>query len=477
MSRRTLIILVIVLIILAPVVLVLTGVIRRAPPTVAPVNLLWWTIDDTPQGVADVIAAYRVTHPYVRITVEQKSAATFDAEVKEAWAKDQGPDLVSLPSDAMRAYQDFLVPAPAQVRVSEVKLRRLFGRETTEISSVVAGGTTPRQVRTAFVDVVGNDVVLPVGTSEGVYGVPLAMDTLMLFANRDLLSSAGLLDPPSTWQELAAQVPKLTILDQEEKVVRPAISLGLASNVPHAADILTLLMLQNGTRMTDPTGEDITLHQGSDEGQNPGLGALTFYTSFAKADRETLTWGASQPLAHELFAQGKLAYTIGYQRDFVRIQQQAPGLNLFAANIPHLYDNRLDNDASAPAGDQLRTITYGRYWVQAVARKAGGASGQAWHFLQFASLTADPVRAYVAKTHQVAALKSIVREQQGNPDLQVPATQAAQARSWYRGLNATQMNAYLRSAIEDVATKGVSPGAALERAAQLIQLTLPQTDP
>lgn len=476
MSRRTIIILIIVLVVLAPAVLVVTGVIRSRPPTVTPVNLVWWTIDDTPPGLADVIAAYRVEHPYVRVTVEQKSAATFDAEVKEAWAKDQGPDIVSLPNDAMRSYQDFLVPSPAQVRVSVVRTRRLFGRDTTEVSSVVAGGTTPRQVRTSFVDVVGNDVILPAGTSEGVYGVPLAMDTLMLLANQDLLSSAGLLDPPSTWQELAVQVPKLTLLDQEDKVVRPAIGLGLASNVPHASDILTLLMLQNGTRMTDPTGEDITLHQGADDGQNPGLGALTFYTSFAKADRETLTWSASLPNAHELFAQGKLAYTIGYQRDRVRIQQQAPGLNLLVATIPHLYDNRLDHDAAAPSGDQLRTITYGRYWVQAVARKAGGAAGQAWHFLQFASLNADATRAYTAKTQQVAALKAVLREQQANPDLQVPATQAAQARSWYRGLNATQMNAYLRAAIEDVATKGVSPGAALERAAQLIQLTLPQTD-
>lgn len=480
MSRRTIVIIVLVVLALVPAVLIFTGVIgRRGGQLARPVSLVWWTTGNDVEALQAVATLYRNSHPYVRITIEAKDPATLDQAAKDGWAKDEGPDLLSLPNDAMSPYQDFLTPAPAQIRVATYRTRQILGRENTEVTYQVDALPTPREVRSSFVNAVGRDVVLKGPSGEAVYGLPLSLDTLLLLVNRDLLSSAGIVEPAATWQGLVEQIPKLTLLDPDGKVVRPAVGIGLAANVPYAVDILTLLMLQNGTRMTDPTNTDVTFHQTSPDGQTPGVGALTFYTDFAQTNppKESLTWSATQPDALELFAQGKLAYAFAYQRDRVRIAEHAPDLNVLVAPVPHLYENALDNDAGAPAGDQLRTITYGRYLVQAVAKKTGANAPQAWHLLRFAATNGTAAREYAKRTKQPGALNGVLREQQSDPDLTVSATQAPADRSWYHGLDGAKVNGYLAAAIEDVATKGVSAAGALERAAKLVALTLPGAQP
>lgn len=476
MSRRTIILLVIALVVLVPSGLVLTGVIRpRGQAQPRPVQLTWWTIDDSAETLQPILAAYRGLHPYIQVTVEKRRPETYEQDLKEAWAKDQGPDIFSLPNTSVSSFKDFVSPMPKETRVAYYRQRRLFIREEAEIMFRIEPSLTPRQVRSQFVEVVGKDVILPNGVGVAVYGLPLSIDTLLLFYNRDLLNSAGIVEPPVTWQELVEQVPKLTLQDTEGGLARPGIALGLAANVSHAFDILSLLMLQNGAQMVDPTGQEVTFQRARAEGDNPGLGALTFYTDFAQTNppKEVYTWSTKFPSAHDLFQQGKLAYAFGYQRDRVRISQGSPTLNFGVAPVPHIHENELDNDAAAPVGDQLRKITYGRYWVQAVSRKARNNADEAWNLLQFAA-TGERNVSYLTATQQVAALTKTLKTQLNDPDLTVPAGQASAARSWYHGTNLTRVEEYFASLIEDVASKGVDPQRALDLASEQVQTTYPE---
>lgn len=476
MSRRTIIIIAIALAVLAPSFLVITGVISKKQIVPANVSLTWWTIDDSPESLADILQAYRQLHPYISVTVVQKPADSYEAELKDAWAKDQGPDIFSVPNTAVASFKDFMQPLPKQTRTAFYKIRNLIVREEQEITYQIEGSITPNQVRQEYIDTVAKDVVLRDGqNAEQVYGLPLAVDTLMLFYNRDLLSSAGIIDPPATWEDFVATIPRLTLQDSDGNVVRPGVGLGLAKNVPYAFDILSLLMLQNGALMVDSSGQEILFNRPNESGETPGLGALNFYADFARINppKEVLTWGPNFPSALDLFAEGKLAMVFGYQRDRQSLSVRAANLNYDVAPIPHIHENELDNDAMAPAGDQLRKITYGRYAVQGVALKARQKANEAWNLIQFAS-RGGVVRNYLGRTGQVSALRKVLREQQANPAFTVPSLQAPAIRSWYHGNNFGATERYFTSMIEDVALKGNDASRALDLAADQVNLTLPK---
>lgn len=476
MSRRTIILIIIGFAVLTPSFLIISGVITKNQINPTPVALTWWTVEDDPTTLSDIVTAYTQLHPYISITVVQKNSNTYEAELKDAWAKDQGPDIFSLPSTAVPSFRDFMQPLPRQTQVAFYKIRNLIVREEQEITMQVEASLTPAQLRREYLDTVGKDVVLTdTEGAEHIYGLPLAIDTLMLFYNRDLLGSAGIIDPPATWEELVAAVPRLTLQDSDGNIVRPGIGLGLAQNIPYSFDILSLLMMQNGAQMVDPSGQEPLFDRANAAGDTPGLGALTFYTDFAQTNppKEVTTWAPSFPAALDLFTEGRLAMTFGYQRDRRMIAAKAPALNYDVAPVPHIHENELDNDVSAPAGDQLRKIAYGRYWVQGVALKARAKANEAWNLIQFASRS-GVVRNYLQRTGQISALGRVLREQQANPDLTVAALQAPAIRSWYHGNNFATTEQVFEAMIEDVALKGNDPQRALDLAADQISLTLPK---
>ncbi len=89
---------------------------------------------------------------------------------------------------------------------------------------------------------------------ERVFGLPLGVDTLAVFYNRDLLNAAGIATPPATWTQFQEAVVKLTRVSAGDVIAQSGAALGTSRNVERAFDILSLLMLQNGTEMTDVRG-------------------------------------------------------------------------------------------------------------------------------------------------------------------------------------------------------------------------------
>src|SRR5690606_13880563 len=81
-----------------------------------------------------------------------------------------------------------------------------------------------------------------------IYAIPLAVDLLALYYNKDLLGSAGISQPPATWPVLVQDTQKLTKVSQPGQFTVSGIALGTSANVNRAVDILNLLMLQNGTQ-------------------------------------------------------------------------------------------------------------------------------------------------------------------------------------------------------------------------------------
>ncbi|HQM16155.1 MAG TPA: extracellular solute-binding protein, partial [Candidatus Woesebacteria bacterium] len=86
-------------------------------------------------------------------------------------------------------------------------------------------------------------------------GIPLMYDGLALYYNKDILQTANE-EPPSNWGEVRTLADKLTVRTNNE-IERGGIALGNTSNVEHYADILGLLIYQNGGDPANPLSGEV----------------------------------------------------------------------------------------------------------------------------------------------------------------------------------------------------------------------------
>lgn len=453
-----------ILFILGPLALIAIGLIvysmiggggtKIPADATKPKKLVYWRVFDDNGDFAKIISAYRATHPNVSIEYRKLRPEEYEQALLEAWARDEGPDIFSIHNTWLGKYQDFITPLPASTKMAFYNTTKTLGiKEETKIEYKETPSLTTGAIRENFVDVVYRDAIL-----EGkIYGLPLSMDTLALFYNRDLLNQAKIPLAPATYDEFLTDVPKLTVIDQEGNIVQAGVALGITSNVPRASDILFLLMLQNTTNMTNASGNkvDFTHNSPTDPTNFPGVTALEFFTQFADENKEVYSWNENLPDALEMFTQGKLAFFFGYSYHIPLIDQQGKGqLNYGITQIP-----QLNQEAN-----------YANYWLETVSQKTKH-SNEAWDFLQFAT-KAENVMNYLNSTNKPTALKTLINKQmEENVQLQPFILQGLVAKSWYHGKDSNLMEEYVADMVDKVAKNQLKPKEALGLAQSLIQQT------
>jgi multiple sugar transport system substrate-binding protein len=281
---------------------------------------------------------------------------------------------------------------------------------------------TLRELKDKFVDVVYSDVVLD---DSQVYGLPLSVDTLALYYNRDLLNNAGITDAPRYWnKEFQQNVKKLTKQDPVTGIVQSGIALGGSSNIERYSDILAVLMLQNGAVMMD--GKQVLFNTipaaTKDRKYNPGLEALRFYIDFSNPGKEVYSWNETLPNSLELFANGKLALMFGYSYHLATIKAQSPKLNFSVSPLPQIEGSQYE-------------VNFANYWVETVSKKSKYPN-EAWDFIIFATKE-EQVQSYLTKTKRPTALRALVKTQSEDNEIGIFASQLLTAKSWYRGKDVT----------------------------------------
>lgn len=271
-------------------------------------------------------------------------------------------------------------------------------------------------------------------------GVPVSLDALALYYNKDLLNAAGIPTPPENWTQFADQVKLLTRLDSQGTILQSGAAIGTAYNVERSTDILTALMLQNGTEMATADGAP-SFHrmpvalQGVRE-EPPSYQAVTFYTDFANPQRDVYTWNSNFPNSLDAFVQGRTAFFFGYSYHYDTIVARGPRLNLGISKLPQIEGNPVKNVAN--------------YWYWAVSRKSRNQD-VAWRFLN--SLTnADVAQGVLEASRRPAARKSLLSAQLEDEHIGIFASQVLTAVSWYRGEDSEAMEAAFQQLIEDVLT-------------------------
>lgn len=245
---------------------------------------------------------------FKNITYVEKKPETYSSDLTEALASGRGPDIFLMRQDSAVRDASKVLPIPYES----------FPRE---------------QFANTFIQ-----SAEPFLSSSGVLAIPLLVDPLVLYWNRDMLGTAGFSQAPQAWDELYNYSAKLTKRDETNSVLKSGVALGEYQNVAHAKDILALLILQAGGRITVQQGDTLVsaLLSRSNEAQLPVEAALRFYTEFANPSNVYYSWNRAQRESRAAFGASLLALYVGRASEEVFIRQTNPNLNFAAAAIPQL---------------------------------------------------------------------------------------------------------------------------------------------
>jgi ABC-type glycerol-3-phosphate transport system substrate-binding protein len=432
-----------------------------------PITLTYWRVFDEEDNFAELNAGYNAVHPNIQVEYRKFRYSEYEKELIEAFATDRGPDIFSIQSSWVREYQNkgLITPLPDQIFMVYPILHTGLKDEYEYVKRTVRS-ITPEQLRDHFVDAVYNDVVIP-GPEEGsnvvrnrIWAMPLALDTMVMYYNKDLFNNAGISTASEYWDRKFQQdVKKLTKQNNKGEIIQSGVALGGSDNIERSVDLLSVLMLQNGAQMM--TGNDVTFHtfppEMRERSYNPGLDALRFYTDFANPAKEVYSWNSTLPNSLDMFIQGKLAMMFGYSYHLPTIQGKAPKLNFSVAPLPQIEGNP-------------QTTNIANYWVETVSNKSK-YSVEAWDFVQYMAKK-DNVASYLEKTKKPTALRALVDEQSEDPTVGVFAKQVLTAKSWYEGNDAKAMEAIFKEMIDESNSGLVEINEAITQAARKVQQTV-----
>ncbi len=282
-------------------------------------------------GLSELTAS---SNEYSEVSYVEMSAATFSRDLADAIAEGTGPDLVLISQEELYAERGKLAPIPYQ--------------------------TIPERT---FVDLFVPEFELFLA-DEGVYGIPLALDPLVLYYNRTILASAGIASPPATWEAVAGLASVIIKRDQGGVLDQSLVPFGSYANVTNARAILSLLMLQAGTPITAKTdrGVQAVLDTEGGFGRTAAEAALTYYTEFGNPSRTLYSWNAGQPSSRSAFLVGDLALYPGFASELNLLKAASPNLDFDMGRIPRL-------------GTNAGGVTYGKAYALAITRAARNPSG------------------------------------------------------------------------------------------------------
>lgn len=315
----------------------------QAPANAGKVELTYWRVFDGDDAFDEIIDKYTAQHPYVSIDYKVLRFDEYEEELIRALAKGEGPDIFTIHNTQINEYKDLLLPMPTSVTTKYLETVGSLRKETV-LTTKEHALPSQRAIKEDFVSVVAADVILPYQPNEDVpeedrvFGLPLSVDTLALYYNKDLFNAAGIAQAPTTWEEFQADVIALTQYASDGSILQSGVSLGTTGNIDRASDIIQILMLQNGTNMVDDRNRVAfnAIPDGVASGVFPGLDAVRFFADFANPVKETYTWSADFPANVDAFASGQTAMMLGYSYHLPIIQAASPAADIGVALLPQI---------------------------------------------------------------------------------------------------------------------------------------------
>jgi ABC-type glycerol-3-phosphate transport system substrate-binding protein len=260
----------------------------------------------------------------------------FDSKLTSGLADNEGPDLILTSHEKV------------------VNLRK-------RVQTISYESYPVRDLRNNFID--GAEIF---ALRDGLYGLPLAVDPLMMFWNKDILSTEGYLEAPKTWEAIVNDVlPNLIQRDFNRTIRRSVIAMGEYNNIENAFGILSTLIIQGGSKLVRESDRDDYLIQlqSSETGVGqPFSSAVDFYTRFSKPNNTLYSWNRSLANDKLNFLAEDLVFYFGYGSESRQIEKANPNLNFDIAEMPQ------------GSGAVLRR-TYGKFYALSILKSSDNQRG------------------------------------------------------------------------------------------------------
>ncbi|MBP6869014.1 MAG: extracellular solute-binding protein [Candidatus Pacebacteria bacterium] len=270
--------------------------------------IVWGTLPDAEFSTA-LQNFTRTNKNYAGVKYVEKSEETFATDLAEAVASGKGPDLII---------------------ISEERLLS----QTNKIALQSFKTFSERDYTDTYVPLF--DLFL---TDTGAYARPLLVDPLVLYYNKGQVASAGVATPPQTWEAITALAGSMTRTLPDQTITRSTIALGEYDNIGNARAILSLLLLQSGSKVTEMTKNGVRASlsggaTGETFGITPAESAVSFYTQFANPGKTVYSWNRSLPQARDSFLAGDSTFYVGFASERPLLKEGNPNLSFDMARIP-----------------------------------------------------------------------------------------------------------------------------------------------
>jgi multiple sugar transport system substrate-binding protein len=404
------------------------GLSQEERASVRPVKLNYWTIYNDTAVLQSLVDQYRKQRPYVNIDIRKVRSDEFDNLFLNALADDVAPDIISVHVRELPKYIGRLVAMPDSVTVSNIYTAGQYFEETV-IEPEVINLPNVRYVKSRYVGTVHDDVVY----NEQIFGLPLALDSLAVYYNKDLLDKAGIPEAPTDWGEFMEAVQAISRFDTEGNILQSGVALGTGNNIDNAFDIMTLFMVQSGVRMSQ--NGQVTFSGGLNPqsyGDHPVVKALNFYVDFARPNKDVYSWNEKQNNALEEFVRGKAAFYFGFAYELSTVKARAPQMNLEILPMFQL---------SEGAG-----INVANYWIESVVKKSKHQN-EAWDFIQFIT-NPERVKIYTERTRRPTPFRDQIEQQSADILLAPFVENILNSGNWYRGRNYEVAKEAMKNLIE-----------------------------
>lgn len=304
------------------------------------VELTYWGLWELENVMEPIIQEYETNNPGVKIKYTQRPFSNEDYETTLHTRLKQGlegeapaADIVKINNTWLPRFEELLAPIPENVITHAEYSQKFYPTSVEDFT----------------------------GSNGQLYAMPIGIDGLALFYNKELLQQEGVSEPPRDWDGVTELARQLTKKDGSGNITQAGLAMGTENNVSHSADIFSFLLLQNNIEVMNIENDGLRVNLDDNKVDS----ALTFYKSFEQRHE---VWSSDLPLDLDMFFRGELAMFFAPSWRVFDIIEAAPHIEFDVAPAPRLLANE--------------PVYYSMYWGETVSASSPHQQ-EAWEFINF----------------------------------------------------------------------------------------------
>ncbi len=355
----------------------------------------------------------------VKIQYIVKDPATYEDDLIEAFTQAGGPDLFFVDEETLYKFEN-------------------------KISVLPYTSYSLRDFKNTFIT--GADIYT---TDQGILGIPIFVDPLVMYINKDIYDNASLAIYPKTWGDFINLPKYLTKLDKDNNIIQSAVAFGSPNNTLNTKAILSMLTIQAGSPIVERNGNSYAVRMSgkNQTDSNPLNTATTYFLQFSDPTKATYSWNRSQPEAEDSFLSGNLASYFGLASELSDLKSKNPHLNFDITTVPQ--KNTLSN------------VTFGRIHALVVGKNSSHPT-DAWQVALLLS-TGDTGDQFIQAYDRVPASRSLLAAGDLDPYRAVFYKAAIGTHSWVDP-DSVKSTTIFQNMLDSIALGQVSAGEAYSEA-------------